>query len=503
MDELTIVSSCAGDYSRYLGEWADSIVGLDPRPGAVRLFTHGDEANRKAGSEAIDRIRSAGLDARHEHSPARVDFGTARNRAVGMSSTPWVMHLDCDDQIMPFALADVASIADGADVVAAGYERSGDLKSGPSNKRRLYSDTTGIKALDASAPCSGVSPFRRSFWEQSPYRTDMFGAWDTALWIGFARLGARFRATRRPIFWYRQHADSIFNRRRLTFDWVHAHTVAMLKSLRRADAGVAVIVPLDAKPDRDRRDAWAYVRAHYERHHPTWTIIEGVDRGGSWVKGAAIADALSRCKASTIVIADSDCLVAPAAMIEAVDRVLDGRARWAVPHDRVIRLNAETTREVIAGDDPTIDESRDVARRPYQGFAGGGILVVPRVGYEATGGIPQSFKGWGGEDQALAVILDTCLGKHWRGSADLLHLWHAPQQSKRMGGGNNQFRFKAIAQAADRGPDAVLAAIRSDPEGRPVPPWKRRALEQAPAGPLSRKERQNFLARRNRGANGC
>ncbi len=499
MEELTIVSSCAGNYSQYLGEWAASIIRLEQKPGAVCLFTHGDEANQRAGLAAIAMIDAAGIPARFEWSADRLDFGTARNRAVAMSSTPWVMHLDCDDTIMPHCLADVAAIALEADVVALGYERSGDLKSGPSNRYRLYSNTTGLKALDAAAPCSGVSPFRRSFWERSPYRTDMFGAWDTALWIGFARLGARFRATKRPGFWYRQHSDSVFNKRRTTFDWIHSHTVAMLKSLRRGDAGVAVIVPLDHKPARDRAVAWAFVRAHYAKHHPEWAIVEGVDRGPHWRKGVAVADALSRCKAATLVIADADCLVSPAAMRDAVDRVSDGRSRWAVPHTRVLRLNAPRTADVLKGEDPAINESRDLARRPYEGFAGGGILVVPRVGYDATGGIPEIFRGWGGEDQALAVILDTCIGKHWRGAADLVHLWHEPQQSKRMGTNGNQFRFKAISQAAARGPDAVLAAIRSGPEGRPVPAWKRNV---AAAGPLTRKERQNFLLRRQRGANG-
>lgn len=500
MDDLTIVSSCAGAYSRYLGEWADSIIALSRRPAAVALFTHGDEENQRAGLAAIAKIDAAGIPARFEWEATRLDFGTARNRAVAMASTDWVMHLDCDDQIMPHALDDFAAIAPNADVIAAGYERSGDLAAGPSNRTRTYSDTTGLKALDAAAPCSGVSPFRRSFWERSPYRVDMLGAWDTALWIGFARLGARFRATRRPVFWYRQHADSIFNRRRKTFDWVHAHTVAMLKSLRRGDAGVAILVPLDHKLAPDRRVIWAHVRAHYERHHPDWTIVEGVDRSNAWRKGIAVADALSRCKASTIVIADADCLVSPAAMREAVDRVAAG-APWAVPHRRVLRLNRPTSSAILDGEDPVIDEARDLSRRPYDGFAGGGVLVVPRVGYEATGGIPEFFKGWGGEDQALAVILDTCLGPHWRGTADLLHLWHEPQTSKRTGGGHNQIRLMTISRAAQHGRDALLAAVRIDAGGeRPVPPWKRNVQAGAPA--LTRKERQSFLARRNRGANG-
>lgn len=492
MEELTIVSSCAGSYSRYLGEWAGSITRLDRKPGAVRLFTHGDDANRIAGEAAVAIVRDAGIDATHEHEPTRLDFGTARNRAVAMASTEWVMHLDCDDMVMPHCLDDVAAIAPEADVVALGYQRSGDLKSGPSNRIRTYSNTTGLKALDASAPCSGVSPFRRTLWIQSPYRTDMLGAWDTALWIGFARLGARFRATRRPCFWYRQHADSIFNRRRTTFDWTHADTVARLKALRRGDAGVAVIIPVDANLARDRAAALAHVRDFYQREFPTWQIIEGVDQSGDWRKRDAIADALTRCNAAVLVIADSDVLIDPAALRAAVARVESGEHPWAVPHRMVLRLNADRTRAWYAGARSAI-EPTGLARPGYVGFAGGGLLVVPRVGYEASGGIPDGFVGWGGEDQALGIVLDTCLGKHWRGASDLVHLWHEPQASKARGRSGNQIRFQALANVAARGGrDALLIALGQAIGKRK--PWQRQHPPGAP--PLTRQERQNFIQRR-------
>ncbi len=475
MESLTIVSSCAGDYSRYLAEWASSIDDLRQRPGAVRLFTHGDEVCRIQGALAIGILQDRGFDARHAHDAKRLDFGTARNRAVEMAETEWVMHLDCDDQIMPHALEDFASIAPAADVIAAGYERSGDLASGPSNRRRLYSSTTGLQALEAAAPCSGVSPFRRSLWERSPYRTDMVGAWDTALWIGFARLGARFRPTKRPVFWYRQHADSVFNRRRKIIDWTHLITVAHLKSLRRADDGVAVIVPRDRKPGGDREFLWSRVRAHYRRYHPSWSIVEGFSDSGVWSKGEAISDALSRCSASILVVADADCLVAPEELERSVATVASRQAPWSVPHGRVLRLNRAKTAEALEALDRgqlassiRVDVKSDLSRAVYDGFPGGGIFVVPRITYDATGGIPLVFRGWGGEDQAFAVILDTLAGKHARGTSDLIHLWHAPQTTKGQVTGN-QMRCRRIREAAEMGPDALLRELGGAGTGRFAP----------------------------------
>lgn len=492
--ELAVVSSCCGSYGKYLEEWASSILKLTRAPSEVRLFTHGSEEVGRLGLAAIARLDAAGLPASWEHSAALLDLGSARNRAVAMSSSEWVMHLDCDDQIMPHALEDCAAIAPGADVIAMGYERSGDLAAGPTNRRRLYSSTTGLEALDAAAPCSGVSPFRRAFWERWPYRTNMLGAWDTSLWIGFARLGARFRPTRRPCFWYRQHADSIFNKRRKIIDWTHLLTVEQLKSLRRNDAGVAVIVPRASNGPKDREPLWQHVRAHYARAHPDWQLLEGFSPAASWSKGQAVADALSRSSAAVLVIADADCVIPPAALEAAVEEVASARAPWAVPHTRVIRLNKPRTAALLSGKPlPPLDEQRELARPPYTGYPGGGAFVVSRAVYEAAGGIPVAFRGWGAEDEALALILDTLAGRHWRGSADLVHLWHAPQPSKRLGSGNRP-RYRQLQQAAAEGSDALVRALGMLASGVPLASAAQLRRDRLAGASASR--RHSFLERR-------
>lgn len=490
---LTIVTSSAG-YGRYLEEWAQSIIAQTVQPAAVRIFTHGDAIEFQQGQHAVHMLRSAGLDAIHEHEVVRLDFGVARNRAVAMSSTTWVQHLDADDTLMAHALEDVRALMDTADVISFGYERSGDLASGPRNKIRLYIDGTGLEMLDHSAPCSGVSPFRRSLWEQSPYRTDMRGAWDTALWIGFARLGARFRATRRPCFWYRQHGDSIFNRRRQTFDWTRAITENQLRGLRADWTGVAVVVPRDETPDAHRAAAWRYVREHYLTAHPDWQIVEGRSPADPWCKGAAVADALGRCGASTLVIADADCLISPDALREAVTAVRDGSAPWSVPHGDVHRLTEAATERFMNSHEK---EELPLTRPAYPGFAGGGVFVVPRAAYEASGGIPRAFLGWGCEDEAVAVILDCLIGPHARGTTPLTHLWHPPQPTKADATvkTTNRAKLRAVQAAARTGESTLwqvltrLGAVRS--KARHL-----RTREEI----AERRRSQSFLERRKRKA---
>lgn len=469
MNNLSIVTSCGG-YWRYLGPWMESILALTQKPAFVGIFTHGSPDDREAGDAVALALIMAGINARHEHSVAGLDFGTARNRAVAMTSTEWVMHLDCDDRIMPHALEDIAALAPDADVVSLGYERAGELKLRPINKTRIYRDGTGLEILTHAAPCSGVSPFRRTLWEQSPYRTDMRGAWDTALWIGFARLGARFRATKRPCFWYWHHPDSIYTRRRTTVDWTRAIVQAQLGALRRNDRGVAIIVPRSHHDAADRVRAWQYVRAQLAARHPDWPIVEGFCDAKTWCKADAVADALSRTTADVLVVADADCLVEASALEWAVAQVQCGTA-WAIPHRLVYRLAQSVTDSYLATGATITTEAlflAPLARAPYDGFAGGGMFVVRRVNYEATGGIPRAFRGWGGEDEALATILDTLIGPHVRGTAPLIHLWHVAQPTKRLSSVNNVLALR-VKRAAHAGPQVLLKYLHGIPKPAVVP----------------------------------
>lgn len=227
MLNLTIVTSCTG-YGKYLGEWARSIQAQTLKPAAVALVTHGREMDRRCGAAVVEHLQGLGIPSRHVHEPATLHLAVARNLAVSLADSEWVLHLDADDLLMPHALADAAELAPDADVVAMGYETKGKLTAAT----RLYGNANGLDALGAKTVASGCSPFRRAFWERAPYRVELLGAWDTGLWIDFARLGARFRGTTRPGFWYRQHQDSVYHARNRS-KWQRELVQAQIKALRR------------------------------------------------------------------------------------------------------------------------------------------------------------------------------------------------------------------------------------------------------------------------------
>lgn len=504
--DLTIVTSCTG-YGSYLREWSASIVAQTVQPGAVVVYTHGSEADRIAGAAAAQNLRKIGLPVTHQHSAARLDFGVARNNAVSLSRTEWVMHFDADDVLLPHAIEEFERVAPGADVISSGYVRIGIGTMASQRRPRLYEDADGSKALGLSALCSGISPFRRSFWERSPYRTDLLGAWDTAFWIGLAHIGARFRATKRPVFQYRQHNDSLFNVRRRILGWARVRTSAQIKALRRRYEGVVIIVPRDANPSPARKKAWVRVRAHYETHHPEWAIVEGICKSAVWIKGEAVNFAVSSTNADVLVVADADCIVHPEALRATVEQVRSGLAPWGMPHRLVYRASEVMTEMYCkqgAHVIPGVPVAQHLARPIHEGAPGGGIFVMKRVWYDAIGGIPLAFRGWGTEDKALACLANTLLGPCMRGEADLLHLYHESQAS--MAASQPQVKLlQQLGMAAKRGKDALISMVYSLPNPRPLqaggsgrPALWRRNVGTAVIDPQVMADRQALLQARRR-----
>lgn len=215
---------------------------------------------------------------------------------------------------------------------------------------------------------------------------------------------------------------------------------------------VAVVVPFRGGcPHREA--AWTYIQRLYAERHPDWQVIEASAPPGPWCKAAAVGPAIDVCDAEIIVQGDSD--VWTEGLAAAVEAVEDG-APWALPHIQVHRLDVEGTAAVLGGA-PWADQP--LAQRPYQGIIGGGYVVAPRVALQAVPLDPR-FVGWGNEDEAHAMALSTLLGEPWRGTADLYHLWHPPQErwTRRRGSQESWALRQRYATARDN-LDAMSALI--------------------------------------------
>lgn len=180
---------------------------------------------------------------------------------------------------------------------------------------------------------------------------------------------------------------------------------------------VSVILPFSGTcPHRERALSWVRARWAQTGHQ----VLIG-ETAGEWCKARAVSAALPRATGDVLVLADADCWTH--GVHEAIRQVQAG-APWAVPHGRVHRLSPAATNLVLAGADPATEMEH--AEKPYRGFAGGGIVVVPR-GLYAEVPLDPRFVGWSGEDESAAHAWTMLAGRPWRGPAALWHLWHPPQ----------------------------------------------------------------------------
>lgn len=214
---IGVVTSAWGDYGRYLPEWIDSVEAQTVKPAKITIIDAGMTDSLAARLRLAEcsiswrwkRIRYSGM-------------GNARNAAVEATDTEWVMHLDADDTLFPYAIADIAGCADRADVVSVGAVRDGTVI--------LHRWASTERALMGLPVCFSCAAFRRSFWERRPWIET--NDWiDSVFWVGLAHLSAKITSVRRPGFHYRTHADS--HSRSMTPDQ-RAEAFAQLKRLTYA-----------------------------------------------------------------------------------------------------------------------------------------------------------------------------------------------------------------------------------------------------------------------------
>lgn len=193
--ELGIVTTVWGAYGHWLPEWVASIESQNTRPAQVTVVDSGVDDI----APGLAALRASSLNWRLltlEHAIR----GASVNAAMEITPTEWVMHLDADDYLLPGALEEFASVAQpGVDVISAGAERIG--------KAVLYPHvTTETVAQGHNWPLM-FSPYRRSWWERSPYpHSDYI---HVAFFQGIARLGAVFAATDFPCVVYRDNPESM------------------------------------------------------------------------------------------------------------------------------------------------------------------------------------------------------------------------------------------------------------------------------------------------------
>lgn len=211
---------------------------------------------------------------------------------------------------------------------------------------------------------------------------------------------------------------------------------------------VAVLIPYGNETPW-RKHAYEHVVRWHRQELDAVTIQVG-SGGDPWCKAKAVASALKSTTEPIIVIADADCITP--GLGQAVTAVRNG-APWAMPHLKVYRMGQAASRNIYDGIAPGSLTGRTtwLDQNPYKGYEGGGITVLRRDVY-LDAPLDPEFTGWGQEDEAWALALNSLYGPPWRGVAPLYHLWHEkpPRMSRYAGSAHSVTRLKSYKEVRSR-----------------------------------------------------
>lgn len=146
------------------------------------------------------------------------------------------------------------------------------------------------------------------------------------------------------------------------------------------------------------------------------------NRSAAFNAGARIA------LGEVLVLHDNDMICPASYAAETLTRALEG---WAFQQLKrfVFYLDERETRAVFATGRVRLDVPSTVSQNLH-----GGSIAVVREAFAAIGGFDESFVGWGGEDNEFWDRAETRGHVYAFGYLPFIHLWHAPQPGKLIGG---------------------------------------------------------------------
>ena len=170
-----------------------------------------------------------------------------------------------------------------------------------------------------------------------------------------------------------------------------------------------------------------------------------------------------------IVFIDADSIPNSDALRETIYTVKQTKA-WAFPFTNYYNLTQKGSEDLKQ--DPPWAHWRNEDSYEYEYvFPGpdpvdrpaavGGAVVIHREAWEKTPGYDERFKGWGGEDRAFALMLETLVGEGFRYPSPIYHLWHPAPESDRFDNANWEYNRQLLAcyKAVHGHPEQMRALV--------------------------------------------
>ncbi|OLO37233.1 hypothetical protein BTR23_13840 [Alkalihalophilus pseudofirmus] len=190
---------------------------------------------------------------------------------------------------------------------------------------------------------------------------------------------------------------------------------------------VSVLIPY--KPDNGVRDnLFKWVRSFYENVMPDVELCIGEDHSELFNRSRAINTAAQKASKEIFVIADGDVIYNPEIIVHAI-KLLDKHA-WVIPYRKWLNLDKESTEKILKIS-PEWPLPIEVKYKQRGQNPESGVLVLPRKNFNIAGEFDERFKGWGKEDRAFCIAMNTLCGPYKRIEKGFLyHLWHPSTGTK-------------------------------------------------------------------------
>lgn len=205
--------------------------------------------------------------------------------------------------------------------------------------------------------------------------------------------------------------------------------------------GITLLVPFRSD-GTERQEIWNWLKVYYKWHLPGAQLVQGTDFGTPFSKTCAVNSAAQGATGDIYVILDADCLIDPAVILDCARAIRVARdrdvKRWYVPYRHLYRLNRETS-ELVLDKDPRRFSAdrylRDLAQWEIENCDGSGvghhfgalIQIMPSEAFWEVGGMEPRCRGWGVDDIAFVMALDTLFAKHRTTANSVWTLHHKPR----------------------------------------------------------------------------
>jgi predicted glycosyltransferase involved in capsule biosynthesis len=180
---------------------------------------------------------------------------------------------------------------------------------------------------------------------------------------------------------------------------------------------------------------------------PQVEICAGFDSSELFCRSKALNKAARKATGEIFIVIDADVIFNPD-LIEKIASAIH-LYPWIIPYQKAVLLTKNATHRLIKEGLPAqIRIKKEDIERSYLG-KGQLMNVMKRECFEAVYGHDERFKGWGLEDFAFRIALDTIVGQHFSMDGDIYHLWHPRAKRNHRHASKNKSLYLRYLKAAD------------------------------------------------------